>query len=127
MSICTIVRVALIGGTLAMAGCQNLDPYTREGTWQPTGANQGNLAVMVANPQDLIHGRGQQAEDSKEPALAINRLWTDTPKPLLDPGGGGSGSGSSGSGGGGGGSSGSGSSGGSGGGLGGSGSGSGGS
>lgn len=98
MCIGTIVRITLIGGTLALAGCQELDPYTREGTWQPTGANQGNLAAMVANPQDLIHGRGQRAEDTKEPTLAINRIWTDTPKTLLDPGGGSSSSGSSGSG-----------------------------
>jgi uncharacterized membrane protein YgcG len=98
MCIGTIVRVALIGGTLALAGCQDLDPYTREGMWQPTGANQGNIAAMVANPQDLIHGRGQSVEDTKEPTLAINHIWTDTPKQLLDPGGGSSSSGSSGSG-----------------------------
>jgi len=125
MRVSTIVRIALVGGTLGLTACQEMDPYTRTGTWQPTGANQGNLAAMVANPYDLIHGRGLPAADiadTKGSTLAINRLWTDQPKALLDPGGGsGSGSGGSGSG------SGSGSSGGSGGGSGGGGSGSGGS
>lgn len=103
MRVRTMVRLSLIGGTLALAACQNLDPYTREGTWQPTGANQGNLAAMVANPYDLIHGRGgQSAPDSKEPTLAINRIWTDTPKALPDPGGPSAGGGSSGGGSGGG-------------------------
>jgi uncharacterized membrane protein YgcG len=106
MRIFMVVRVASFGGVLGLAGCQDLDPYTRSGTWQPTGANQGNLAAMVANPYDLIHGRGSPTTDGKEPTLAINRISTDTPKPLLDPGGGsssggsgGGGSGSSGSGG----------------------------
>ena len=91
MRMSTIVRVALFGGMLGLAACQDLDPYTRSGTWQPTGANQGNLAAMVANPYDLIRGRGLPATDSKEPTLAINRVSTDAPKPLLDPGGGASG------------------------------------
>jgi hypothetical protein len=98
MRIFMIVRVVSLGGMLGLAGCQDLDPYTRSGTWQPTGANQGNLAAMVANPYDLIHGRGSPTTDSKEPTLAINHISTDTPKPLLDPGGGSSG-GSSGAGG----------------------------
>jgi hypothetical protein len=97
MRISTIVRVVSIGGVLGLAACQDLDPYTRSGTWQPTGANQGNLAAMVANPYDLIHGRGSPTTDAKEPTLAINRVSTDTPKALLDPGGG-SGGGSSGGG-----------------------------
>lgn len=103
MRMSTIVRIGLFSGMLGLGACQDLDPYTRSGTWQPTGANQGNLAAMVANPYDLIRGRGLPASDSKEPTLAINRVSTDTPKPLLDPGGG-SGSGLSGGGSGGGGS-----------------------
>ena len=48
----------------------------------------GNIAAMAANPNDLIRGHGLPASDSKEPTLAINRIWTDKPKALLDPGGG---------------------------------------
>lgn len=103
MRMSTIVRIVSVGGMFGLGACQDLDPYTRSGTWQPTGANQGNLAAMVANPYDLIRGRGLPASDSKEPTLAINRVSADTPKPLLDPGGGLSG-GSTGGGSGGGGS-----------------------
>src|SRR5262249_37507898 len=82
--------------------CQEMDPYTRSGTWQPSGANAGNIAAMVANPHDLISGRGATREDSKSSNLAVDRVWTDKPKSLLDPGGGSSGGGyGSGSGGGG--------------------------
>ena len=106
MLIGTFVRGTLIGGVLCLAACQDMDPYTRSDTWQPTGANQGNLAAMVANPNDLIRGRGVTTVDTKDTTLAIDRVWTDQPKALLDPGGGGSsggggGGGSGGSGGGG--------------------------
>jgi len=120
-----IIRVALFAAVLVVAACQQMDPYTRSDMWQPTGANAGNIAAMVANPYDLIHGRGVDKVDSKASNIAVNHIWSDTPKVLLDPGGG-SGSGSGGSSGGSGGS-GSGSSGGSSGGGGGSGGGAGGS
>jgi uncharacterized membrane protein YgcG len=110
MHLFTIVRLSLIGAILALAACQQIDPYTRDYMWQPTGSVQGNLAAMVANPDDLIRGRGQATEDTKEPTLAINHVWTDQPKTLLDPGSS-AGSGTNGSGGGGSGSSSSGSSG----------------
>jgi uncharacterized membrane protein YgcG len=107
MRIGSIVRGTLIGSVLCLAACQDMDPYTRSDTWQPTGANQGNLAAMVANPYDLIRGRGVPSIDTKASTLAIGRLWTDQPKMLPGAGGGGGGSsggGSGGSGGGGGGS-----------------------
>jgi hypothetical protein len=61
---------------------------------------------MDANPQDLIHGRGAGKSDPKVANTAIQHIWTDTPKPLLDAngqsgGGGGSGGGSGGGAGGG--------------------------
>jgi uncharacterized membrane protein YgcG len=107
MHVFTIIRLASVTGMFALGACQQIDPYTRSDTWQPTGSVQGNLAAMVANPNDLIRGRGVPTEDTKEPTLAINHVWTDQPKTLLDPGGatgtgssgsGGSGSGSGGSG-----------------------------
>ncbi|MEJ0016004.1 MAG: hypothetical protein WDN25_05465 [Acetobacteraceae bacterium] len=102
-----IVRLSLFAGVLTLAACQEMDPYTRPGTWQPTGANAGNIAAMVADPYDLIRGRPATRVDSKASDLAVGRLWTDKPKPLPDPGGpGGSGSGGGSGGGGGGGGSG---------------------
>ena len=91
-----IIRAALLAAVLVVAACQQIDPYTRTDMWQPTGANAGNIAAMVANPYDLIRGRGAAKEDSKASNVAISHVWSDTPKGLLDPGGG-SGGGSSGS------------------------------
>jgi uncharacterized membrane protein YgcG len=117
----TIMRCALLAAVLSVAACQEIEPYARNDMWQPTGANAGNIAAMVANPYDLLHGRGSDRTDSNEPVLAIHRVNTDHTKALLDPGGnsaastgssGGGGGPGGGSGGGGGGSGGSGSSGG---------------
>lgn len=110
----TILRCTMLAAVLSVAACQEMDPYARNDMWQPTGANAGNIAAMVANPYDLIRGRGSDRTDSNEPVLAIHRVNTDRTKALLDPGGdsvsstgssggGGSGSGSGGSSGGGGG------------------------
>ena len=33
-----------------------LDPYRREGTWRPNGANEANLRAMVVSPSDLVRG-----------------------------------------------------------------------
>jgi uncharacterized membrane protein YgcG len=98
-----IIRLALLAAVLVVAACQDMNPYTRSDTWQPTGANAGNIAAMVANPYDLIRGRGVDKVDSEASNVAIGHIWNDKPKALLDPGGGsGGGSGSSGGGGGGG-------------------------
>ena len=46
---------------LAVAGlsaCAETDPYSRNYSWQPTGANAINIAAQVANKNDLIRGRG---------------------------------------------------------------------
>lgn len=82
----TILRGALLAAVLSVAACQEMDPYARNDMWQPTGANAGNIAAMVANPYDLIRGRGSDRTDSNEPVLAIHRVNTDHPKALLDPG-----------------------------------------
>lgn len=91
-----LIDIALIGLILGLTACQQMDPYSREDTWQPTGANAGNIAAMVADPYDLIRGRGTDKADGKESSLAIQHINSETPKPLLDPGGQ-TGSGSSGS------------------------------
>ena len=51
--------LALLSG---VAGCAGLnDPFQREGTWQPENVNDANIAAMVANPQHLQQGVGDDA------------------------------------------------------------------
>src|SRR5689334_25431783 len=82
-----IIRVALLAAALAVSACQDMDPYTRADTWQPTGSNSGNIAAQVANPYDLIRGRDFGRVDSVSSNVAIGHYQTDTPKKLLNPGG----------------------------------------
>jgi len=77
-----IVRAALIATVLALAACQDMDPYTRPGTWQPTGSNAGNIAAQVANPYDLIRGRELGRPDSAQAVIAIGHVTADKPKAL---------------------------------------------
>ena len=102
--------LALAAALLVMlTGCEERDPLRRTDVWYPTGANAANIAAMVANPNDLIRGRGAHGGDGTEAATAVDRLWTDKTKPLphindssgAASGGGGGGSGGSGTGGGG--------------------------
>lgn len=71
---------ATLLAALAAAGCTETDPYAREGTWQPTGANARNIAAMVTNKQDLIRGRGAPGSDPVEATSAVLRLWEGTPR-----------------------------------------------
>jgi type IV pilus biogenesis protein CpaD/CtpE len=76
---------ALCSATIVLgllAGCADRDPYRRTDAWYPTGANAGNIAAMVANPNDLVRGHGVQKSDGKEAAVSVERIWTDKPKPL---------------------------------------------
>ncbi len=82
----------LVGAGL-LAGCGDLDPYRKPYAWHPTGANQANIAAMVANPQDLIRGRGSALTGSEPAILAIGRVRQDQPKPIAATGGGGQGTG----------------------------------
>lgn len=96
------LQLACIAGLLTLAGCgDQRDPYLRTDVWKPTGANAGNIAAMVADPHDLISGRGTIVQNSNEPALAVQHVWLDRPKPFMSSestggGGGGSQSGSGG-------------------------------
>ena len=67
----------------ALCGCTAADPYAREGMWQPNGANSLNLAAMVANPYDLIRGRGDAGAQPVQATTATDRLLADKAKPLL--------------------------------------------
>jgi hypothetical protein len=97
---CLLPRALLYGGLtvslIALAGCAGhnyLDPYQKPYTWHPTGAPAANIAAQVVNPHDLVAGRGSTREDTQESTVAVQHIWTDTPKPFI-PDGGSSGSGS---------------------------------
>jgi type IV pilus biogenesis protein CpaD/CtpE len=80
-------RVRTIGAVsvliLSLTGCMDRDPYRRTDVWRPTGANAANIAAQIADPRDLIRGRGAPARANAEPAsLGIDRVQADHPKVL---------------------------------------------
>ncbi|HET6606872.1 MAG TPA: hypothetical protein VFG62_09405 [Rhodopila sp.] len=95
-------RLLLLAGLLVLSACGNRDPYLRDDVWKPTGANAGNLAAMVANPNDLIVGRHSALSDTRASTVAIQHIWDGQPQPLSYSTSAGGASASSGSGGGGG-------------------------
>ena len=78
-----IVQLAAAPALLGLAGCgQQNDPLTREGLWNPNHANHANLALMVANPADLVRGTGTGNADGQLAAAAVDRLRNDKVKRL---------------------------------------------
>jgi hypothetical protein len=71
---------------LGLTGCQQIDPYTREGAWRPNDANGTALRVMAAVPADLARGMPAGAANGTVSAAAVARLQTDRVKPLPDSG-----------------------------------------
>lgn len=72
-----LTHIAFAAGILALTGCQSRDPYYRTDVWKPTGANAANIAAMVANPYDLIHGRRNDGVHlSKDQIPAVERAWS---------------------------------------------------
>ena len=65
-----------------LSACAETDPYSRNYSWQPTGANAHNIAAQVANKNDLIRGRGATTSDPIEIVTPIFKLYEGTPKPL---------------------------------------------
>jgi type IV pilus biogenesis protein CpaD/CtpE len=66
----------------ALACCDRTDPYLREGVWQPNGANDENLRVMVASPSDLVRGVASLDGDGQQAAAALDRYRNDKPRLL---------------------------------------------
>ena len=79
-------RISRLIALLALAGCASTDPLTRDGLWQPSGANEANLAAMVADPMDLVQGKSAEGSDGQRAAAAVARLRLDRVKPLPDSG-----------------------------------------
>lgn len=80
-----LVRLALpIMVPVLLAGCANLDPYRRDYMWQPNGSPAGDFAAQVANPMDLVKGRGTDDVDGGRAAAVIAKWNKDGPgaKPL---------------------------------------------
>jgi type IV pilus biogenesis protein CpaD/CtpE len=79
----------ILAATLLLGGCSDLarylDPYQKPYTWQPTGASSANLAAQLANPHDLVIGRGSTDVDTPASTLAVERVWQDHTKPLASP------------------------------------------
>jgi len=71
---------------LVLAGCQQADPYRREGVWRPNGANEANLRAMVAVPADLVSAAPQAPADGGLAAAALDRLRHEKVYPLPDSG-----------------------------------------
>lgn len=68
---------------LAVGGCTMVEnPMQRPGTWHLTGANADNLAVMVANPEDLAQGRKAGDVPGAIAVLPIEALAQDKVKKL---------------------------------------------
>lgn len=67
---------------LALAACEQTDPYVRAGDWRPLGANATNLRAMVADPADLYQGRAAAAAPGDVAAAAVARLRADAVKRL---------------------------------------------
>lgn len=80
-----LVRQLLCVLVVALAGCNAIDPYIREGTWRPNDSNEANLRAMVASPSDLVRGvegpgNGQLA------AAALDRYRNDKVRQLPESG-----------------------------------------
>jgi len=69
-----------------VSGCtyDPFDPYQRPGTWVPEGSNNANLRAMVANPHDLVEGKGTSVSSGAAAAPPVGRLLTGKRYPLPD-------------------------------------------
>lgn len=77
----------LVAMTATLAACANsTDSVERLNGIPFGGTTHANLAAMVANPNDLVVGRGQTKIDGTSAAAPIERVLTDRQKALLNPG-----------------------------------------
>jgi hypothetical protein len=80
----TILRSTALLLLMVLAGCDRTDPYQREGTWRPNGANEANLRAMVVVPADLAVSTRSGPGDGALAAAALSRLHHDRVRPLPD-------------------------------------------
>lgn len=75
-------RISCLLILLLATACSSPDPMQRVGTWQPQGSNDTNLRLMVANPEDLVIGRGATDSLGAEAGPPITRLFAGQRAPL---------------------------------------------
>ena len=71
---------------LGLAGCDQTDPYLRDGVWRPTGVNDDNLRAMVAEPSDLLTASPAAPANGTLAAAAVRRLLQGRVRQLPDSG-----------------------------------------
>ncbi len=96
MRISPILPLLFAMSALLTACDYSLDGVERLNAIPFGGVNDVNIAAMVANPTDLIRGRGETPVNGKSAEAPIQRQDTDHPKSLLTTGQGASGGGATG-------------------------------
>jgi hypothetical protein len=66
-----------------LTGCDQIDPLKRPYMWQASGVNDRNIALMAANPADLVRGRDAPQRGAIVETDGVTRLWTGKQLPLL--------------------------------------------
>lgn len=65
----------LLVAAVLLGGCADVsDPYRAEGRWRPSGVNEANLRAMLAEPRDVVRGRGTTEADGQRAAAPVERL-----------------------------------------------------
>ena len=77
-------RVPFLLLLLCAAGCTPDYPMDKPGTWHlpETSANDANLRTMVADPHDLVEGKGENTTIGVEAGPPVQRLFNGQPYPL---------------------------------------------
>jgi hypothetical protein len=81
-----IMRITTLFLLFAVAGCDQTDPYLREGVWRPNDANAVNLRAMVVVPADLVAATPSGPADGGLAVAAVDRLRRDHVRQLPDSG-----------------------------------------
>lgn len=76
------VPLAVAAALAACADRPERDPYFREGSWRPGGANEHNLRAMLVDPRDAVRGRGAAGAEGQRAAEAVERLRSGRVRPL---------------------------------------------
>lgn len=77
------VHAVIFLSLLGLAACNQMDPLTKDYVWIPSDVNKSNIQAMVANPNDLIHGRSTTTRQALGDADAVARVWEGRTTPLL--------------------------------------------
>lgn len=86
MSARHLIRPGLAALALSLiAGCAPDDTMQKPGTWSLEtygSSNDANLRAMIADPEDLIHGRGEDTAIGAEAARPVAALEAGKRAPL---------------------------------------------